>query len=332
MCEDKMCLKNSKKLTVMATKIEKSLLKRNLFNRYIWLVDVIYRAGKITYEEINECWLRNDMSEGEEIPLRTFHNHRIAIEEMFDINIVCDKRNGYTYSIENSDDIEKRGVRSWLLNTFAVNNFINESHKLKHRILFEQIPSGQRYLTPIIEAMRDELSLEITYQSFWKSEPNTFEIEPYCVKVFKQRWYLLAFNPFYEDLRIYALDRILNLKATKKTFKLPKSFDSQAFFENTFGITVDGNIKPCIIKLKVFGTKRNFFQTLPLHASQQEIEAIDNHSIFSYFISPTFDFMQEVLSHGDEVEVLSPNWFREEMKEKVQKMNDLYHSYRGENI
>jgi hypothetical protein len=52
------------------------------------------------------------MSEGEEIPLRTFHNHRHAIEELFDINIECDRRNGYVYYIENTDDIEKGGVRS----------------------------------------------------------------------------------------------------------------------------------------------------------------------------------------------------------------------------
>jgi len=301
-------------------------MAKDLFNRYIWLVDTIYRAGKITFEEINERWLRNEMSEGKELPLRTFHNHRIAIEEMFDINIDCDKRNRYVYYIGNKDDMERGGVRSWLLNTFAVNNLINESHKLKHRILFEEIPSGQHYLTPIIEAMRDELAIEITYQSFWRDEPNTFEIEPYCVKVFKQRWYLLAFNPFYKNLRIYALDRILNLHATGKTFKLSKDFDAQTFFKNSFGIIVDENIKPCVVKLKVSGTKRKYFQTLPLHASQQEIETTDDYSVFSYFISPTFDFKQEILSHGDDIEVIFPERFREDITEVMQGMRNKYKS------
>jgi hypothetical protein len=115
----------------------------NLFNRYVWLVDIIYRRGKITFEEINEYWQRTLLNiDREDLPLRTFHNHRQAIEQMFDINIECDKRNGYKYYIENTDDMEHGGVRSWLLNTFAVNNLINESHKLKRRILFEKIPSG----------------------------------------------------------------------------------------------------------------------------------------------------------------------------------------------
>ena len=142
-------------------------MAKDLFNRYIWLVDVIYRTQKITFEEINERWMRTEMSNGEEIPLRTFHNWRKAIEEIFDINIECNKRGGYYYYIENADDMEKGGVRNWLLNTFAVNNLINESHHLKQRILFEEIPSGRKFLTPIIEAMRDNLVLHFSYQSYW---------------------------------------------------------------------------------------------------------------------------------------------------------------------
>jgi predicted DNA-binding transcriptional regulator YafY len=243
---------------------------------------------------------------------------------MFDIIIDCDKRNGYVYYIENKDDMERGGVRSWLLNTFAVNNLINESHKLKHRILFEQIPSGQQYLTPIIEAMRDGLTVEITYQSFGKEESHTFEIEPYCIKIFKQRWYVVARSPYYDAIRIYSLDRIQNILTTEKSFKLPKDFSPEAYFENNFGIIVDEDIEPCIVKIKAYGNHRKYLQTLPLHHSQKEIETSGDYSVFSYFISPTFDFKQEIFLHGDEIEVLSPDGFREEIAETVQKMNHLY--------
>ena len=116
-------------------------MAKNLFNNYIWLVDTIYRAKRITFEEICEKWERNAISDGNELPLRTFHNWRKAIEDMFEINIECDKRNGYSYYIENANDMAEGGIRNWLLNTFAVNNLINESHHLKRRILFEEIPS-----------------------------------------------------------------------------------------------------------------------------------------------------------------------------------------------
>ena len=297
----------------------------NLFNRYVWLVDLIYRKKKITFEEINMNWQHSSLNyDGEDIPLRTFHNHRKAIEEMFDINIECDKRNGFTYYIENSEDMERGGVRSWLLNTFAVNNLINESHKLKHRILFEKIPGGQEYLTTVIEAMRDNLSLQITYQAFWQSEAYTFEIFPYFIKVFKQRWYVIAFNPYKEKISIYALDRIKDISMTDIPFSLPKDVDFETFFDDCFGIIAGDDTKPEKIVIKVRKNQDAYIKALPLHRSQREISSTPDYTVFSYFIKPTFDFRQELLSHGADVEVLKPEWFRKEIGEIVREQCNVY--------
>lgn len=120
-------------ITLQPYIIEKryNIMAKNLFNRYVWLVNTIYRAGKITFEEINDRWVNNEMSKGEYLPLKTFHNHRKAVQDIFDINIECHKRGGYYYYIENVDDIGHGGLRTWLLNTFSVSNLVNESHKLK---------------------------------------------------------------------------------------------------------------------------------------------------------------------------------------------------------
>lgn len=289
-------------------------MAKDLFNRYIWLVDTIYQADGITFEEINEKWLRNSMSEGLDLPLKTFHNHRKAIENTFDINIVCDKRGGYKYYIENVDDIEKGGIRSWLLNTFAVNNLINESHHLKRRIVFEQIPSGQKFLTPLIEAMRDSRTVELLYGSFWRQTEYEVEVEPYLVKVFKQRWYLLARDIGRNVLRTYALDRIHALRQTQKTFSMPDKFSSEDYFYNSYGIISQDDCPPELIELKVYGTQSKYFRSLPLHHSQKEIETTDEYSIFRYYLSPTFDFVQEILSHGYGVEVLAPKHLRDEIR------------------
>lgn len=277
-------------------------------------MDTIYRADGITFEEINEKWLRNSMSDGLDLPLKTFHNHRNAIEEIFDISIVCDRRNGYRYYIENADDMKKGGVRTWLLNTFAVNNLINESHHLKRRILFEQIPSGQKHLTTIIEAMRDSCTLEMTYKSFWRQDSYTAEVEPYFVKVFRQRWYMVAKNTEKGALRIYALDRVQEMRETDNSFVFPKDFDSEEYFYNCFGIILDDNYPSEIVDLKVFGMQREYFRTLPLHHSQKEVETENEYSVFRYYLSPTYDFVQEILSHGCEVEVLSPEHLRNEIR------------------
>jgi hypothetical protein len=298
------------------------MMAANILNRYIWLVDIINRAGKITFEEINRRWLRCEISEGKDLPLRTFHNHRQAIEEVFDINIECD---GYNrYYIENQGDIWQNKLRSWLLNTFTVNNLLNESKSLKNRILFEEVPSGQRFLTTIIEAMRDEVCLKFQYQAFWMDKIADFEIEPYCLKIFKQRWYVIGKDRFINEIRRYALDRISEISVTDTKFKLPTIFKAEEHFENAFGIVVSPKIKPCVVKIKVFGDTRKYLNTLPLHSSQREEETAADYSIFTYYIAPTSDFVQEILTFSDGVEVLLPIELRNQIAIKIKKMNNLY--------
>ena len=172
----------------------KNMPKQNsaiLLNKYIWLIDTIYSAGHITRDEIDRRWCRSLLSEDEmSIPPRTFHRWRIAIEELFQISIEYDKWKGYY--IEDRSDIERNSMRKWLINTFAVNNLINEGQHLRQHISFEEVPSGQRFLTTILEAIRDRVKLRVTHRGFTKPEPSTFTIKPYGLKIFKQRWYVLA--------------------------------------------------------------------------------------------------------------------------------------------
>ena len=206
-------------------------MAKDLFNRYLWLVDTIYRAGTITLDEINRKWLRCEMSNGEKIPNRTFHNHRKAIEELFDINIECDRHNGGNYYIENTEELKKEGLRKWMLNIFAVNTVLNESRKLRDKILPEEYPSGEQYLIPIIESIDNHKTLEITYQGHWQDKSYTFQIEPYCIKAFKQRWYVAARSPYYDKVLIYSLDRILEMEQTDLPFEYPQTFHPKAYFD-----------------------------------------------------------------------------------------------------
>ena len=284
-------------------------MSANLFNRYVWLVDVIHRAGRISFEAINERWVVSSLNpEGEDLPLRTFHNHIIAVQQMFDINIECDRKNGYGYYIENADELARDGVRSWLLSTFAVNNLISDSRELRSRIVFENIPSGQRFLAPIIEAMRDGAVLEVIYHPFWNS-PFDMRLEPYFVKVFRQRWYVIGRASYCDEVRIFALDRIKSLEATEERFELPADFSPDDFFAHCYGI--EHRDDPERVVLRVAADQADYFRALPLHPSQKEEVSTDTHTDFSYFLcAGTYDFKQAVLSFMDKVEVLAPESLR----------------------
>ena len=294
-----------------------------LFNRYIWLIDLIYSAGYITKEEIDRRWSRASLNYDHEsnIPERTFHRYKDAIQEMFQIDIHYNKSRGYY--IENSDDIQRDELRRWLIGTFAVENLIGDSSALRKRILLEDIPSGQQHLTPIIEAMRDGVRIRITYKSFHSAEPSTFVLAPYCVRVFRQRWYVLGTSEKGKELRLYGLDRVVDIKRTTIPFVLPRKFDAEAFFANGYGVTVDKR-KPEIVCISVDAYQANYLRSLPLHRSQEEKERKDDYSVFQYFIVPTYEFIKELLSYGVAIEVLSPEWLREEIKQEIKTMNETY--------
>ena len=299
-------------------------MAKDLFNRYLWLVDTIYRAGTITLDGINRKWLRCEMSGGEEIPLRTFHHHRQAIEKLFDINIACDRQGGYVYYIEDAEELKREGVRKWLLDTFAVGTALHESHRLKDKILLEEYPSGERYLLPVIEAIDECMTLEITYQGHWQDHPSTFQIEPYCLKVFGRRWYVVARSPYYDKVLVYSLDRILGLEQTGDVFEYSSAFSPKAYFDGCFGVITDEEYDVERIRIKVYGNQCKYFRSLPLHHTQKEIETCSGYSVFDYKLRPTYDFCQAVLSHGSFVEVLESLWLREQIREMVGKTYQLY--------
>ena len=299
-------------------------MSKNLLNKYVWLVETIYNAKYISYEEINRRWLDDDISEGLEIPKRTFHTWINEAEELFGLSIQCEHFGDFRYYIEFPEDIKKGGLRNWLLNTISTSNLLMDNQQLKDRILLEEVPSVKDHLSPILKAMKANKMLQITYQSYWREESSTFEVEPYCVKLFKQRWYLVARSPYYDKVMIYALDRILSLENLDKAFVMPKKFDGAAFFADFYGIIAHESAEVETVKLKVNAGQANYLRSLPLHPSQTEIEQSEEYSIFELHLCPEFDFQQEILSQTPEIEVLEPQWLRKEIAEKIRVMLEKY--------
>ncbi len=298
----------------------------NYFNRYIWLIDVISRYGHITKRDIDDLWSCSSLKDDQEthIPERTFHNHREAIRSIFGIEIAFDR--GLGYYIENPEELEGEGIRNWLLESMSLSNLLRESADMRSRILFEKVPSSSKWLSVIVNAMRDGKALEMSYQSFKRTEPTTFETHPYCLKIFRQRWYMLARTIGKEELRIYSLDRIQDIKVLDKALELPAGFDAADFFSDYFGIIIGHNVQPSIMKIKASAEQAKYLESLPLHPSQTAIEVTPEYTVFRYRLVPTFDLKQEILSRGATLEVLSPEWFREEIKETIEAMIKNYYA------
>lgn len=304
-------------------------MARNYFNRYIWLIDVIQRSGHITFEDIDRLWQKSCLNEyRENYPERTFFNHLKAIYNTFGIEIKCDRSLGYY--IANNEDVESDALKNWMLQSLSLNSVINEGSDMRDRIICEDIPSSQKWLSDVMAGMRDGKKLNMTYQSFQSLEAHNYDIAPYCLKLFKQRWYMLAKSEKYNDLRIYALDRVLELNTTKKSFSLPKGFDPKDTFRKLFGVILDnGPVEKVVIRVAEDQVK--YYRTLPLHHSQEEGESGDGYTEFTYRLVPTFDFSRELLSKGENVEVMRPLWLRKEIAKELRRTINMYSDIEDEN-
>jgi hypothetical protein len=314
---------------------------KDYLKRHIWILSELYSNPQgLTYKEFSERWERSSHNtSGTSLPKRTFADCLRAIEETFDIDISSDARNGYRYRIVQRDWLENDRVKDWLLSAFAVNGLLQDSRGLRERVMFEDIPSGNDYLLEVLNAMRENRVLAVTYQDYFDKEPRDILLEPYCVRVFRQRWYVVGVmenKPKGKEpteltnqgrIRRYALDRIVTLEQTDATFKMPRGFSVDDYFTNAFGIIVEPeeyDVETIHMKVYDINHRREYLRSLPLHHSQREIEQTANYSVFELRLAPTYDFIQAILAMGNEVEVLTPEYVRQEVRRRVKEMHQRY--------
>ena len=297
----------------------------NQTNKLVWIVETIYRAHKISFEELNRRWMDNiDLSGGEEMLKRTFHKWKWNIFDTFGLSIDCEKTAPYRYYIANEDDMKSGSIGNWLLSTLSVSNFLLESKSIKNRIILEDVPSGREYLEQIIDAMKKNRFIHINYFNYWKGDTRDHYVMPLCVKLFRQRWYLVGRNwPAGYDL-VFCLDRIHDFRLSSHTFEYPEEFNPQEYFNGCIGVIPGDGTDIEKVKIKVSTSQANYLRDLPLHESQQETEQTDEYSIFELHVRPTFDFQQELLWNGEDLEVLEPLWLRREIAGKVKRMWNKY--------
>lgn len=288
----------------------------------MWLISTIYDAGKISFENIASKWddaYINDLHQP--LKLRTFHNHRNAILMQFGVAIEC-QRGSNLYYIENPNVLKKDSINQWLLNSFAVSNLLMDNRTISDRIMLEDVPSGRNYLEIILKAIRENRQIVIDYEDFFGNIVQELKVNPYFIRLFKRRWYVMALVTSGNEIRRFGLDRINRIEILESKFKYPKDLSPQVYYTDYYGVFHD--VEPLTIQLKAYKEKPNYLRSLPLHHSQCEIESNAEYTIFEYKIAPTYDFIQEILSHGNQLEVLSPDSFRQQIKVIIQEMHNFY--------
>lgn len=296
--------------------------------KYIWLINTILDAGKITFREISEKWDNSSLNyKGTELSKRTFHNHRLAILTELGVDIQCTSmRENSQYFIANKEEIEANEVINWLKDSIATESLLIDNKNIADKIVLEPVPGGREWLPILSQALKENRRVNFRYTSFHPSKNNDKdrELEPLCLKMFKRRWYVLGQSVNDGKRLIFALDRITDLSLSDDTFEYPADFSAQEFFTNFYGICSDGYSKPTRVVIKCFREFPKYLRSLPLHHSQEELEVTAEYSTFEFFLSPAYDFVQELMSHGDDIEVIKPQWLRDVLTEKSYALAVLY--------
>lgn len=288
----------------------------------IWLVHFLLKR-KSTRKEINDAWRKSTYYDGKDISRNTFLEYKRKAEDLFEIDITCDRRTNQ-YFIEEPETLDSDQLKKWLLASLSAVTTIKQSKKLSQRIMLEQTFGGESFLPTITEAMSSNLCINVMYKPFWYDEPYAFILDPYFIRLFKQRWYLVGFSHKHKMIRIFAFDRIQEVNITEQKFAMPEGLNVENYFFDNFGIIQQDNIQPETIRLKFIAEQGVYIETKPLHHSQKLVSKNSEYIIFELYLKPTFDFFQEILSYGSDVEVLTPESLRVQLTQCVRFMNAIY--------
>ncbi len=301
-------------------------MKRDLFRRYVWLIDVVRHADKITFEDISNLWIASPLNEDHSaFALRTFHNHRDAIEQLFGIRILCDRsdRNSYYIDYENAPECTR--LKIWMLQTLANYNLESEAPDMSSRIILDNIPEDMYGMPTIIEAMRERRVLRLEYDEPGSTVAGRERyVAPYCMRFWNGEWFLLAKDMESREMGIFDLSRILRIGTTERFFVMESGFNSTVFFKNYYGVDVDTSRNPVPVRLRAKGKTRDMIRRHPLHFSQKELISDVDSSLFEYFFVPGDHFIRTILGMGADIEILSPDELRDEFAVLVKKISHKY--------
>ena len=188
-------------------------------------------------------------------------------------------------------------------------------------IQFEKSVSseGNEYLTPLLEAIKQNLIVTFDYTSFVSGEMKPRKVLPLLLKEYANRWYLISFDLTKDDFITYGLDRMEDLEITSEKSERPKEFSADNYFKYAIGIT-SGNTTPEIVQFEATLVASKYIDSLPFHSSQKVIAMGENSYTFDMKVNISEELIRALLSYGGEVKVLQPESLKLEIQKRARRL------------
>jgi predicted DNA-binding transcriptional regulator YafY len=298
--------------------------KRDYIIRYLFILKKLRSSRVATFIEIND-YLQYEfelLDSPRKISLRTFQRDLNDIRTIFNIDIRCNNFNQY-FIYED----EQSGFNNRMIESFDIITALSIGKQLTPYIMLEQRSSlGTEYIFGFLHAIKNKLVIRMLYQKFSEDTPSLREIEPYLLKEFKGRWYVLSKDRNDKYVKTFALDRIKEVDITTQKFVKPQDFNPSDYYKDCFGVISPDEASPVEIILSFDPYQGKYIKTNPLHESQKIIIDNDTELRVSLFLYITHDLVMELLSFGADINVLEPESLVSIMTNTTQEMNNLYTS------
>ena len=286
------------------------------YYRYLWLLNLLLESDPLPFDMIAMAWEMDPLGEGE-LPLRTFHEHRKGIKELFGVDIVCDKAHGFNYYVRNPEALDANRLGKWLLEAYNVPSGFATYRRMQDRVLLEEMTGGTAFVDYILDALQRDVKLVVDYQGY-EGPHEMLHVHPYALKAYDCQWYLLGYIEEKQAIRPLALCRFLDLSRTDRGFDRPTDFDARRYFEHVVGIHVDEALPVETVRIRAYGVQMECLRDNPLHHSQAEVKT--RHGEYAEFtcrVCITPELISKLLAMGEGVEVIGPEGLREEMRKRI---------------
>lgn len=194
-------------------------------------------------------------------------------------------------------------------------------------IQFESAVStgGNEFLTPLLESIKGKQLVTFDYTSFVSSITKNRKVLPLILKEYRNRWYLVSFDHSKNDILTFGLDRMSNVEVLTEVGELSIEFDPESYFEYSIGITSNDS-HPVKVQFKANPISAKYIQSQPFHHTQKTTKENKEFSLFEMKVIMSEELNRNLLSYGNEIEIISPPELRTLLKTKAEEMMKLYKS------
>lgn len=295
---------------------------KECLSRYVLIIRLLIDNKKATIQEIQRSLNQASDRSGIDfnVSTRTLERDINDICDIFRMNIEYSRSQRAYFIDEESFDPYYTEKLIQYLEIFHSLKMIDSIKEIFH--FDHQKPLGTQHLSQLIAATKNRQIIHLIYNKNWENEQSECELLPLLLKEFKGRWYVLAKRLIDGKIRTYSLDRVVSISLLNKHGAPPEGVAH--YFDNCFGIFSMDTLQPEEVVLRFTKEAGKYVKEAKLHASQEIISETDKEISIRLHLLITLDFIMELLSYGDSLEVISPQHLRTEMGKRLQKAADKY--------